>query len=170
MRVNSNEWLGDILCEAPDPTELRGPGLRRKVWGNWWKQLFIFCHFLPLKRVTPWVGFTEIGLYICGLRRLISLSSPCVHLEVQWAHSARVTPALKVAPAVRSDVALICCTARVSLSLYLSVQSAKRYCSITLLDLKGFQVSWDCAWAKVWVYSFLGLCLGLYTMEQILIL
>lgn len=55
-----------------------GPGIKEKGLGKWWKQLFIFCHFLRERRVTPWTRFTEIGRCICGLRGLVSFLHPTV--------------------------------------------------------------------------------------------
>lgn len=154
-----NDW--ETFCLRPGSHRAEGPWIKEKGLGELVKAAIYILLFPLSEESRPMSGIRRNWtVYLWSAETRFSFFTPLS--PCPWKYSGLIQPpwppALRVAPAVRaSAVTWHWFAARVFLSLRLSVQSAKSYCSITLLGLKGFQVCWDCAWAKIWVYGVLGL-------------
>lgn len=153
-------WMSERhFVWGPRSRWAEGPGIKEKGLGEWWKQLFIFCHFLHERRVTPWAAFTEVGRCVCGLRGLVSSPQTC-----SWntaPHSVPATPGSRINT---------CCSGAqwrgidlphvsVSLCFCQCSHSAKRCCRITFL---GPEVCWDVLGLK---YGFTVTCFFLSVLN-----
>lgn len=127
---------------GPGSRWAEGPGIKEKGLGKWWKQLFIFCHFLG-------EGSGIHRSWTVYLRSAGTPLSPNVSVEAQRSHWFLVTPRSQSSTCCSdacSDVALICRT-RLSFAAFVRAVGQKRpqyYVSGSL--------SWDCAWPEICFY------------------